>query len=186
MAWTLCDKQDVTSIHPILESELKDDWSNVVEALIRQHMGEPYLGLSQVITSEYYDGDGTYILRVKNPPIISVQSLYINDVLISSGDYVVFDSYIELRSEIFPEGVLNVKLSYTSGSIGVDDVVRLTAVAMIIAIINYRKRWGSDASLKWGDAEQKAGEQSPNYNVGLTSHLVTIMRRLLRRRPRVR
>lgn len=186
MAWSLCDKQDVTSIHPILQSELQDDWSNMVEALIRQHMGEPYLGTSKVITSEYYDGDGTYILRVKNPPIISVQSLSVNDVLIDVGSYVVFESYIELRDQILPEGILNVKLSYTSGTTVVDDVVRLTAVAMVIAIINYRKRWGSDTSLKWGDAEQKAGEPSPNYNVGLTSHLTAIMKRLLRRRPRVR
>lgn len=186
MAWSLCDKEDVVAVHPIPASELRDEWSEMVEALIRQHMDTPYLGKSQTITNEYHNGDGTNLLRVAKPPIMSLTSLYINEVPLTASDYVVFDSYIELKAQTFPDGVLNVQVSYISGTSDVDDVVRLAAVAMVIAIINYRKSWGSDASLKWGDAEQR-GERSPNYNVGLTSHLQTIMKRLLRRdRLRVR
>ena len=73
------------------------------------------------------------------------------------------------------------KVSYVSGSSVMNDVVRLAAAAMIVAIVNYRKRSGADSSIKWGTADQKAGEETPNQNIGLTSHLVTIMKRLLKR-----
>jgi len=185
MPWTLCSKDNVQALQPCQPSELRDEWSDEVEAFIRQHLGQPYLGLSQSILDEWHDGDGTHIFHVKKPPIISVDSLRINDVPLTPADYVVFDSYIELRSQVFPKGILNVCVSYTSGSTEVNEVVRLTAAAMIVAILNYRRRWGADGSIKWGAAEQKAGEESPNYNVGLTSHLTTIMKRLLRR-PKVK
>jgi hypothetical protein len=52
---------------------------------------------------------------------------------------------------------------------------------MIIAIINYKRRMGSDASLKWASPTEKVGEETPNVNVGLTSHLRQIMRRTLQK-----
>ncbi len=44
MAWTLCSKDDVLSIHPTNTNALKDFWSNAVEAMIREYLGMPYLG----------------------------------------------------------------------------------------------------------------------------------------------
>lgn len=185
MAWTLCSKDDVVNIHPTTRAELKDEWSDMVEALIKQHLGQPYLGSTQVITDEYHDGDGTYLLEVMKRPIVSVQNLYINDVLITPSDYVVFEDYIQLKSGVFPRSVLNVRVSYTSGITEISDVIRLTAASMVVAILNYRRSWGSDSSLKWGEPDEELGKRSPNYNVGLTSHLTTIMKRMLRR-PNVR
>jgi hypothetical protein len=186
MAWTLCSKTDVMDIHPIPQTELKDSWSDEVEDLIRQHLGAPYLGLTQEIVDEYYDGDGTVFLRVRKPPIISVEAISISGVALTSDDYVVFPTQIQLKDRVFPRGNLNVRLSYTSGSEVIPGSVRICAAAMIAAIINYRKRMGSDASLKWGaPLDMKVGEESPSQNIGLTSHLVTIMKRTLRR-PRIR
>lgn len=182
--WTLCSKEDVSNIHPVAISDLEDEWSVMVEALIRQHMSQPYLGLDAVtITDEYHNGDGTSMLLVKKPPIVSVTGVYLNDVTLTSTSYVVFDSYVQLKYGVFTDGILNVKISYTSGvpSNEVDPVVRLAAASMIVAILNYRRSWGADSSLKWGEPDDTMGERSPNYNVGLTSHLTQIMKRLLRR-----
>jgi hypothetical protein len=111
----------------------------------------------------------------------AVQDLRVDGLSLTASDYVVFDNFVQLKVETFPVGSVNVEIDYTSGVEEVDQVVRLTAVAMIIAIINYEGRKGADASLKWGQAENKVGETSPNMNVGLTSHLTTIMKRMLRR-----
>lgn len=188
MAWTLCSKTDITDIHPIPQSELKDSWSEMVEGMIRLHMGEPYLGSTQAITDEYHDGDGTRLLWVRKPPIVSVESISVAGASLTAADYVVFQNFVQLKDRYFTAGNLNVTISYTSGAPVVDDNIRLCAAAMIVAIINYRKRQGADASLKWGSGlDMKAGEETPNTNVGLTSHLSRIMKQTLkRRRARVR
>jgi hypothetical protein len=181
MAWTLASKQDVIDLHPIPESHLKDIWSETVEALIRQHKSNSNLGAPVEITSEVHSGDGSRVLFVRKPPMTAVQDLRVDGLSLTASDYVVFDNFVQLKVETFPVGSVNVEIDYTSGVEEVDQVVRLTAVAMIIAIINYEGRKGADASLKWGQAENKVGETSPNMNVGLTSHLTTIMKRMLRR-----
>lgn len=181
MAWTLCTKQDIEGLHPIPIVSLRDDWSELVEALIREHMDSPFLGITDTITNEYHDGDGTPILRVKNPPIYAVTEVKINDVLLSAGDYVVFNTYVQLKSQVFPQGNLNVMVSYIAGSVTVPYTVRLAAISMIVAIANYRNRSGADTSLKWSAGDQKVGEESANLQVGLASHLRAIMKQILRR-----
>jgi hypothetical protein len=264
MAWTLCSKQDVTSIHNIAKSELKDFWSESVEALIREYTRLPFLGkpsavlnelhdgdgtntlkinvppissiqqlmvdgnsiseanytfsgqiislstgtftsgshnvvvsyftLTNVISNEQHDGDGTHILRVRYPPISRVILLQVdpyspldnaelNAYTFGSTDYLVFPTYIELRyGYIFPRGKLNIIVSYESAAHDVDPIVRLTAASMIVAFANYRGRMGADSSLKWGkEPSKKAGESSPNQEIGLTAHLNSIMRSMLKR-----
>jgi hypothetical protein len=184
MAWTLCSKEDVVGITHAPESALEDFWSNTVEGLIRRHLGMPHLGEQVTVTDERHNGDGTYILLVRKPPIVSVSSLLLNGAALSASDYVVTDFSIQLLYTKFTKGILNVKVSYVSGSVDVDDIdpiISMTAAAMIAAIWNYRGRGGADASIKWGTAPAQEGEDTPNANVGLTSHLHTIMKRMLRR-----
>ncbi len=200
MAWTLCKRDDVRSIHPISEAELQDLWGDAVEAMIRRHLGEPYLGLSQSLT-ELYSGDGSTVLMVKYPPISSVTSLIIDDFEMPTGSYIFTESTVQLLGPLepadgmaysdygpsFTDGSLNVELTYLSGrglntdGIIDDPIIRLTAASMIVAIAQYKGRAGADASIKWGAADQKDGEPSPVLNAGLTSHLNTIMKRMLRR-----
>jgi hypothetical protein len=187
MAWTFCTKEDVMDVQPITEAELKDSWSDMVEGLIKQHLDQPFLGGLEIITDEYHNGDSTNILVVRKSPIHSIEALYIDEGLVSTSDYVMFLSTIELKYATFPKGTLNVKVSYTSGSLVIPEPVRLAAVSMIAAMINYRKRYGADASVKWAKPDTKITEDTPNLNVGLTSHLQQIMKRVLRRdRVRVR
>lgn len=190
MAWTLCEKTDVVSITHAPENALDDFWSDSVEALIRRHLGMPHLGSQAAVTEELHNGDGTNILLVSKPPIVSVTSLSIDGGARLPSEYVVTPYSVQMRYTSFPRGVLNVSVSYLSGSVDVeeiDPIIRLTAAAMIAAIWNYRGRGGADSSLKWGTIEPEVGEENPNQKVGLTSHLHTIMKRMLRReRLRVR
>jgi len=180
MPWTLCKKEDVTAIHPINESELQDFWSETVEGLIRQYKGTPNLGVPTAITGEVHNGDGSNILVVRQPPIVSVESLLVNDAAYSAGDYKVKDLTIQLASQKFPDGTANVVVSYTSGSTAnVDAVVRFCAATMIVAIINYRGRAGADGSIKFAQADVRMGKRSPNVNTGLIAHLTGIMAQMV-------
>lgn len=186
-AWELCTKEDVTNMHPIPKGELEDSWSLQVEGLIRQHLGTPYLGAEVVITDEVHNGDGTPYLRVKDPPIVSVQDVRINGVSVLATDFIVQKNIIQLENEIFPRGNANVEIDYTAGGTDIDPVISLTAASMIVAIINYKKRFGADSSIKWSNKDSQTGEPTPNMTMGLPQHLRGIMRQLLRRdNPRVR
>ena len=194
MSWTLCSKADVISIHPTSEAALPDLWSDAVEQLIREHLSKPSLGLSQATVTESYSGDGTPALFLRQLPIISVSSLSIDGGDIPSTEYIVNKTGIQLTGErTFTQGNLNIEVTYETGG-GVDEsglitdpLIRLTAAAMVVAIANYRGRAGADSSLKWGNAEQKEGNSTPTFDIGLTSHLRKIMKNMLRRsRLRIR
>lgn len=180
-AWELCTKEDVGNIHPVNVSELEDSWSITVEALIRQHLGTPYLGSTNSVTAEVHNGDGAPYLRVKKPPISSVTAIRINEVQVLPADFIVFTNHIQLESSVFPRGNANVQIDYVSGSTDINPVIKLTASSMIVAVINYKKRYGADASIKWSNPETKSGEDSPNKDLGLAEHLTAIMKQLLRR-----
>jgi hypothetical protein len=181
MAWTLCSKEDVTDMHPIMVGDLKDSWSDMAEGLIRQYLNAPYLGTSQQIVDEWHDGDGTNLLFVKHGPIISVESLVVDNAILTADEYVVFPTYIELKARVFLRGPLTVKVSYTSGTSDIPQPVRLAAVSMVVAMINYRRRSGADGSVKWGVTQKAVGEETPNQEVGITTHLTEIMRQTLKR-----
>jgi hypothetical protein len=188
MSWTLCSKADVISIHPITEAALPDLWSDAVEQLIREHLSKPGLGLAQVEVTESYSGDETPVLILRHLPIISVSCLSIDEEDIPAADYIINKTSIQLTGErVFTEGNLNVSVRYLSGG-GVDEnglitdpLVRLTAAAMVVAIANYKGRAGADSSLKWGNADQKEGNSTATFDIGLTSHLRKIMKNMLRR-----
>lgn len=181
MAWMFCTKDQVVATRYFNPDLLQDDWSEAVEAMIKRHLRTPYLGTVQAITNELSNGTDTSILIVQKPPVLSVQALRVSDLLLTASDYVAFSSYVALTGgKYFPVGTLNVSLDYTSGG-EIDPIINMTAVAMIVAFINFRERYGSDVSLTWGlSSEEKVGN-SPNLNVGLTSHLTQIMKRMLER-----
>lgn len=181
MAWTLCTKEDVASMYPIQLSELKDSWSDMVEGMIREERGERYLGDIQTITGELHSGDGSPILHVNYPPIYSVESLLVNGLSLSPSEYYVRGSYIHLRYTSFPKGNLNIDINYTSGKLEIDETIRLAAATMIVAVANYKRRFGSDGSIKWAAADQRSGEDDGNTKIGLVSHLKAIMKETMKR-----
>ena len=180
MAWTLCTKDDVMSMTSVSESELRDMWSEVSEQMIRDYIGAPNLGISEVITNEIHNGDGTPMLLVNKPLITSVSEIRVNSGAITASDYEVFNNYVELTSSVFPSGLHNVEIDYTSGG-SVDSTVRLTATLMVIACLNYRRRRGADTSTRFAVPDTNTSEETPNMNIGLVSHLRRIMEQGLER-----
>lgn len=180
MAWELCTKDDVMAMTSVPEDELRDMWSDVCEQMIRDYMGIPNLGSSLQITSEIHNGDGTPILVVRQPIIMSVSAVRVSSGTLTSTDYEAFSNYVELTSGVFPEGIHNIEIDYTSGGI-VPARVRLTATLMVIACLNYRRRRGADSSTKFALPESNTGEETPNMSIGLVSHLDNIMKQSLQR-----
>jgi len=180
MAWELCTKDDVMAMTSVPEDELRDMWSDISEQMIRDYIGTPNLGTSLVITGEIHNGDGTPILIVKQPVITSVSAVRISDGTLTATDYEVFPNYVELSSGVFPVGIHNVEIDYTSGG-SVSARVRLTATLMVIACLNYRRRRGADTSSKFAIPDTNTGEETANMNIGLVSHLDMIMKQSLQR-----
>lgn len=191
MPWTLCTKEDVIALLPTSAANIPDFFSIVVEGLIRERIGAPGIGGHALIEREQHRGSGTNMLFVKNAPILGVSELRIQNILVPATDYVVGKRSVELKYGLFPDTCYDIFISYASGTeideeglVNIKDVepsVRLAAASMIVAMLNYRGKAGADQSIKWSNVEQKEGESSPNVNVGLTSHLVKIMDRMLRR-----
>lgn len=74
--------------------------------------------------TEYYDGDGTSVLQLRNYPINAVTSIYDDidrvygaDTLIDSDDYAINTDtgIIELVGLAFCKGAKNIKATYTAG-----------------------------------------------------------------------
>ena len=182
MAWTIATKADVTALTQLASANLKDIWSTTAEAVLLQYLGAENIGTTATVTDEYHSGDGTPVLTVKHPPISSVIEVNNDGYIHPATDYVNNTIGITLLDGLtFTEGTQNTTVSYVSGTTTVDSVVKLACALMIAAIANYEGRAGSDASIKWGTVPTQEGVPSPVYNAGLTSHLVAIMRNLLRR-----
>ena len=249
MAWVLCSKQDIQDFANIPQNALPDSWSEVVEGLIRQRVGSPYVGKTQTTTETFTGtGDGiitlerppvasvtsitingnvyideytlladtivlpvanyglgdsatvvyeslgisvyeeqsiyepTWVISVRKGPIISVTSLVLDDITLTDADYYVDHNNIFLRTYQAQAGNLNAKITYISGRSEIDEPYRMAAIAMIIAIYNYKQRGGSDASMVWStDPKEMHGEMSASKNFGLLDHLNYIMMSTVRR-----
>lgn len=200
MAWTYIGKDEVANLYNIDTTDLRDEWSDWVEALISEYLGYTYIGTTTTITDEEHSGDGTPALYVKYPPIVSVTEVKVgttSKTTITSSSYKVFDDHIELiNSEktsvaealngpttVFPVGVKNVSISYVSGLADVPKTVEFTAGLMIAEIAKYYQRGGSDASVKFVPTSFSRGEGSAVVaQRGLAATLQSIMRHNLRKR----
>ena len=176
MAWTLCTEQDARDIQTLPEI-IPDSWSDFVEGMIREHIGQTQLGLPTTSFTEYISGDNTTLIRLKNAPIIAVSSLTVTGVAVASADMYVGSYYVQLLEGSFTLGTRNVIISYTAGGGTVSADVQLSAAMMIVAMSNYYGRYGADTSIKWATSDgQRAGEETGNEKLGLSGHLRAIMR----------
>jgi len=180
MTWQLCSKDDVMAMTSVPEDELRDMWSDISEQMIRDYLGTPNLGTTKAIIGEVHNGDGSPILLVNEPIIESVSEIRVSSSAITPSDYEVYHNYVELTSAVFPEGLHNVEIDYISGGT-ISARVRLTATLMVIACLNYKRRRGADTSSKFAIVDTNTGEETANMNIGLVSHLDTIMKQSLER-----
>ncbi|MHB1334517.1 MAG: head-tail connector protein [Candidatus Humimicrobiaceae bacterium] len=81
---------------------------------------EDYLGVTMInttYTAEKYDGDGTDVLYLDRYPIVSVTTLIVDEVTITSADYLLYASggKIRLTGSIFTKDYQNISITYSAG-----------------------------------------------------------------------
>lgn len=180
MAWTLCSKAQVTSIYKINESMLDDFWSDTVESMIRSYIRAPYLGLSEVTITERHSGDRSPVISLNNPPVTGVSSVKVNGSVIDASRYSFVSTAVALTDgKSFPEGILNLEVTYTTGGGDVPSKVQLAAATMVASIAIFEGRAGSDGSIKYGDLPEFLGGDTAVKDVGLVTYLKYIMTSML-------
>jgi len=200
MAWTYVSKEIIAALYKVEESDLKDEWSDWVEALISEHYGYAYVGATVTVSDEAHNGDGTPYLYVKYPPIASVTSVSVGSTTptaLTSTTYKVFDDHIELINSptsplsmsmsgvraTFPEGVQNILTTYVSGLATVPKIVEFTAAQMIAEIAKFPQRGGADFTMKYTGQPNTRGQAMGLVAVrGLSATLQSIMKNNLRKR----
>jgi hypothetical protein len=108
-------------------------------------LAEGYLGIiigQRTFTSELYDG-GNEFLRIRNPKVLSIASVYENDQLLNSAQYVVDPTgqrlyrigsgtlYATNSYGYWTAGMNNVKVTYTAGFINPPAAVRQGVLEII-------------------------------------------------------
>jgi hypothetical protein len=198
MAWTYVSRDVVAHLTHVSEENLQDEWSNWVEALIQEHMGYETIGTNTTITSEKHDGDGSNVLFVKKPPIISVTELKLGSTsptALSSTAYKVYGQYVKLVSNpsytiaysnetnIFPVGTQNIEITYVSGLATVPMTVQLCAAVMIGEIAKSHRKGGADNTLMYPVPDRTQGQRSGvRAERGLLATLRSHMNNTLRKR----
>ena len=100
MSWEIVTRQEVSAFGNIPESTLESEWYDWAASIMEAETGYANIGESATVSSETHDGDGTDLLRVDYPPIVSVTSVSIDDTAISSTRYKVYSHYIRLTHDI--------------------------------------------------------------------------------------
>ena len=194
MSYNYTTKIKVSALSQIPTTDLNDEWSDWVEALIDEYVGESYTGLT-THTAEKHDGDGSGILFVDHPPIVSVSAMSVDASTLTDSDYKVYNSYVKIISDplssvsdalyqrtVFPEGQQNVSITYVGGSATVPKRIEMAATQMIAQIALVYKREGSDASLKYSRVTRNDGDVSTTTeSFGLQGTLYDIMKKYLNR-----
>jgi hypothetical protein len=111
---------------PTTDTTLDEELRRFIDAatdLAEQYLGQ-ILG-RRTFTNELYDG-GTEFIRIRNPKVISITSVYENDALVSSNNYVM--DYTGQRLYRIGSGTLYATNSYGYWTAGMNNV-KITYVA---------------------------------------------------------
>lgn len=195
MAWTVATKADVLALYSIDIELLQDRWSSWAESLLLEYIGKESVADITTTTNfvEYLSGtDGRVLLT--DYPINTLNSIVINEVSHSVTGYDTVGREIIAKDVItvpdkyegFPKGYRNIVIDYDT-TVPDQDIYNLAVVTMIIAMVNYEGRKGADRDIEWGVVgQQYGGDATGNQNIGLISHLNTILYQLIGKKNRVK
>jgi len=149
--YALCEINDVKKDMGIDVLETKQD--EVIAALINAYSVAIENHLHKKIINrdltEKYDGDGTAILWLDYYPINSITELKIDDEVISSDDYYLYEKLgkIILDGLVFTKGYQNVEISYNVGYGASKDTIPTPIRQSCVALVHfYIKRHTIDYS----------------------------------------
>lgn len=192
MAWEIVTKANVSSISGIKEASLQDWWYAAAVALVTRHANINNIGTLTSVT-ETKNGNGGSILLVNRPPISSVTSLYIDDVLVDPADYIYSGQYVTLLTEndllstslpvqkelIFDQGIGNVVITYVSGSATIDNSVGLTIAFIVKELANLSTQEGADARLQFYQPAKSRASEEPLFEWGVHGKIMGIIKTFL-------
>lgn len=146
-------------------NEFIDDLIDGVSAGIEEYTARKFVSRSY---TEYYDGDGTRVLLLRQFPIVSITSIhddpdrnYNSDTLIDADDYVSDDDIGKVTLvdiDAFTKGIHAIKVIYTAGYASVPKNIQLAAHVWIADIFN-RAVMGAD-----GEESESIGQHSVTFN----------------------
>lgn len=184
MSWEIVTKAEVAELSGLSENDIRTTWYDMVIGILAEESQYDGYDGTTVITDEEHDGDGTALLLVSRPPIASVASLQIDDTAMTATGYRVYNNYIKLKWDaenmlfpVFPVGVGNIKVSYTSGFSTVPADIKLAVLNAIEVIALHKQRGASTANLRYDSARDRDG--APEPGVPLASLAYTV-RRIIR------
>lgn len=87
----------------------------------------------QASYDEYYDGDGTDGLLLRQYPVVSVASVEIGGVQLDPASYALYAQLglVRLKGGVFPRGKKNVRLQYTAGYSTIPKDLEQAAVELV-------------------------------------------------------
>jgi hypothetical protein len=114
---------------------------NASEQIVQDYLG--YDPLENTYTDELYDGEGTNYLYLKHIPITNVSALSVGDVDITS-DISVREREVTYKEGTYPEGIDNVKITYTAGYplAALPEIIKMTAMRICGVLFSERDRIG--------------------------------------------
>jgi hypothetical protein len=145
-----CSIIDIREFTNISSSEFSDasvyDMIKRVTARIDELTGRTWKGI-QTVTDEYYDGDDTDLLPLRNVDLQSVTAVGIDDnldgvfttvspiyVKVYAEGYIILDRNAPITSWV--AGPKNIKISYTYGNSIPTEVVRELAILMVTNLMH--------------------------------------------------
>jgi hypothetical protein len=154
MAWLYVDKALAADFAGVKASFLKDEWSDAIEALIRNEY-KYHLNISSF--TEYYSGDGTNLLFLKKTPIVSLTNVSIIGPssltsVILNDYFITHTKFIEMTSGVFPEGHNNIVVEYTGGVDGVDPRVQFAEMACLAYLVKFLVGNRGEDTIKFASA----------------------------------
>ncbi len=156
----MSDATAITTVQDILDFVSVDSSPDdpLIQNLIdrKTEMFEKYCGVDSFYIAdyvEYYDGNGTRNLFVKNNPLNSIAEIaddsdwtWDSDSIIDSSDYRIVESRYVAYKNLFNMGLQNVRVTYNSGY----SVIPLDLVEVMIEEVwrNYKRRKEVDVLIK--------------------------------------
>lgn len=193
MAWELISKIEVAKISGARETDLRDMWYDMAVGLVERLTGITNLGVTDNVV-EVSNGDGTGMLTVRKPPIVSVSSIYINNALVSPEHYVVHESYVQMVDNVyyegtvtgvFPKGKGNITISYVSGTQG-DNAIKLVIALLIKELVNFSLGEGAESKIQFYKPGKSAATEEPLVQWGVHGKMVGIVHSILGYKMRVK
>ena len=89
--------------------------------------------LEAVSLTEYYDGDNTNVLILREYPVNSITSITVNDDALTTDDYELYDTIGKIVFDsVITEGVRNIVVEYNAGYTTIPDDLEMLARKLVI------------------------------------------------------